>query len=316
MTSSIWLPQRQLLERTWGPDPADTAIRPRHADGFPGRVSLPGVPRGFRRGPVGPESTRQPCTHPWSDTAAGARRHHDRPRAMRGDRSDGIHRRAPRPTSGGGGPRRALRRARPREDARHPVGAAGGDRRGRRPRRGVDAPRLRGRRRPVLPRALALRARLRRGRPPRRADQRAGRPRGRRVADRLPRRHAPRGRRALRAPRVARRGRRDLPALGRPDRHPAGGGDPRVGVGELRDAALPHRAPARDAHAVVGAPPRPAHRHPRRPALPGQGGDAAARDQPDVRHRRPRRPDLPGDDGGLRRGGASCRDGRCCRSRC
>ena len=37
MTSSIWLSQRQLLERTWGPDPADTAIRPRHADGSPGR---------------------------------------------------------------------------------------------------------------------------------------------------------------------------------------------------------------------------------------------------------------------------------------
>ena len=45
----IWLPQRQPLERTWGPDPAETAIRPRHAEDPPAgchSLECPGVSGG------------------------------------------------------------------------------------------------------------------------------------------------------------------------------------------------------------------------------------------------------------------------------
>ena len=309
MTSSIWLPQRQLLERTWGPDPADTAIRPRHADGSPGRVSLPGVPGGFRRGPVGPEShggrprTRGPTLRPGR---AGTTI--DLVRCVVTGATGYIGGRlAPRLAAEGHDVRCVVRDPAKMRDApwAQQVEIVAGDvldeESMRRACEGAD----------VLyylvhslsehgfaavdRRAALISAQAAREAGVSRIVYLGGmHPEGVELSEHLASR-AEVGETFLRS--------------GVPTVDPAGGGDPRVGVGELRDAALPHRAPAGDAHAVVGAPPRPAHRHPRRPALPGRGGDAAARDQPDVRHRRPRRPDLPGDDGGLRRGrGAAATD--------
>ena len=76
---------------------------------------------------------------------------------------------------------------------------------------------------------------------------------------------------------VARRGRAGAARLGRAGRRVPGRRHHRLGVGQLRDAALPHRAAAGDDHADVGAAADPAHRHPRRPALPRRGGRPARR---------------------------------------
>ena len=65
-----------------------------------------------------------------------------------------------------------------------------------------------------------------------------------------------------------------LRELGRPDGRAARGGHHRLRLGELRDAALPHRAAAGHDHAAVGAPADAADRDPRRPALPRGGGVA------------------------------------------
>jgi uncharacterized protein YbjT (DUF2867 family) len=67
------------------------------------------------------------------------------------------------------------------------------------------------------------------------------------------------------------------------------GSDHRVGVGVVRDAALPHRAVARHGHAPVGEHPDPADRHPGRAALPGRERHAPPGRQPRLRHRRPGR---------------------------
>ena len=50
-----------------------------------------------------------------------------------------------------------------------------------------------------------------------------------------------------------------------------------LGLGLVRDAALPDRAAAGDGHAALGAQPDPADRRPRRAALPGRLRDAAGR---------------------------------------
>ena len=61
----------------------------------------------------------------------------------------------------------------------------------------------------------------------------------------------------------------DAPArLRRADGRAARRGDHRLGVGVVRDAALPHRAAAGDGHAALGRHPHPADRHPGRAALP------------------------------------------------
>ena len=175
--------------------------------------------------------------------------------------------------------------------------------------------RLHGRRRRLLPRALAGRARLRGDRPPRRHDHGSRCPRGRRPAHRLPGRPAP-GRAAVVAPGQPPRGRRDPAAQRRPDGRAAGRRRARLRISELRDAALPHRAAARDGHAALGRHPHPADRRSRRAALPRRRRATARRRQPDVRHRRPRSAHVPGDDGPLRQGRATCRRAACCRCRC
>ena len=85
--------------------------------------------------------------------------------------------------------------------------------------------------------------------------------------DRLPQRAAP-PRRAVRAPRLPRRGRRDLPRRPRAGRGAAGRGRARRRLGVLRHAAPPHRAAARHGRAQVGRQPHPADRGRRRRALP------------------------------------------------
>ncbi len=75
----------------------------------------------------------------------------------------------------------------------------------------------------------------------------------RRRADRLPRRAAPRGGGALPPPRLPRRGRRDLPVLGRPDGGAAGRRRPRGRLRVLRHAALPHDPAAGDDRARSGS---------------------------------------------------------------
>ena len=199
-----------------------------------------------RPGP-GPSRRRLP-------RCAGARQRRRCGGAMRGHGCDRLHRRAARPTTRGGGPHGALRAAHPREGEGHPVGAAGRRRGGARRRPGPrgDARGLRGRRRPVLPGPLALRGRLRRGRPARGADHRPRPPARRGASDRLPRAAStPRG---SSSPSTSPRGPRsaNLPPLRGPDGGPAGGDHPRVRVRELRAAALPHRAAAGDADAVAG----------------------------------------------------------------
>ena len=102
-----------------------------------------------------------------------------------------------------------------------------------------------------------------------------------------------------RCPRTCARGSRSgrgAAGLRRADRRAARGRDHRLRIGVLRDAALPHRAAARDDHAPLGAQRDPADRHPRRAALPRRRHRPAARRQPHVRHRRPGSPDVPGDD--------------------
>ena len=54
------------------------------------------------------------------------------------------------------------------------------------------------------------------------------------------------------------------------DRRAAGRRGHRLGLGVVRDAALPDRAAAGDGHAALGAQPDPADRRPRRAALPGR----------------------------------------------
>ena len=81
----------------------------------------------------------------------------------------------------------------------------------------------------------------------------------------------------------------------------------RLGIGQLRDAALPRRGAPRDGHAPLGAQPLPADRHPRRARLPRRltghrrRGEHGARPA-GARDRRARRPHLPRDDADLRRG--------------
>ena len=74
---------------------------------------------------------------------------------------------------------------------------------------------------------------------------------------------------ALRAPRLAPRG----GERARLSRHPgdgvARGHDHRLGLGVVRDPALPRGAPARDGHAALGEHEVPADRDPERAALPG-----------------------------------------------
>ena len=119
---------------------------------------------------------------------------------------------------------------------------------------------LQGCRRRLLPRALddrgGRRATPTRDRrlaaPSRDAAARAGR-----RADRLPRRSRRDGRGSQRAPRLAPRGR----AGARLDPVPVtvlrAADDHRLGLGLLRDPALPRRAPAGDGHAALGAAPSP-----------------------------------------------------------
>ena len=64
---------------------------------------------------------------------------------------------------------------------------------------------------------------------------------------------------------------------GVPDRRAARRRRPRVGLGVVRDAALPHRAAAGDGHAALGAQPDPADRRPGRAALPRRLRDPAGR---------------------------------------
>ena len=134
--------------------------------------------------------------------------------------------------------------------------------------RGRRAPRLRGRRRRLLPRPLAGRAATSR-------RSTAARPRS---SPRPPATAACAGSStsaactptatALGAPARRARGRRDPARQRRADRRAAGRRHPRLRVGVVRDAALPHRAAAGDGHAAVGRQPDPADRHPRRAALP------------------------------------------------
>ncbi len=99
----------------------------------------------------------------------------------------------------------------------------------------------------------------------------------------------------------ARRSARSCSASGVPDRRPQRGDHHRLRVGQLRDAALPHRAAPRHGHAPLGAQPDPADRRPRRAALPHpRRATVDRRGQPRLRHRRPGRADLPGDDAPLR----------------
>ena len=88
------------------------------------------------------------------------------------------------------------------------------------------------------------------------------------------------------------------------------------GLRVVRDDALPHRAPAGDDRPALGGEPHPAHRHPRRAALPRRLRRDARRGQPRVRHRRPGRPDLPRHDAALRRRGRACTDGSSSASPC
>ncbi len=159
-----------------------------------------------------------------------------------------------------------------------------------------------GRRRRVLPRALAVQGRLRRDRPAGRRGHRRGRARRRRgrivylgglrpaetdgeLSDHLS---------------FAGPGRRRVPALRGPGRGPAGRRDPGRGFGQLRDAALPDRATARDGDAALGRHARAADRRARRPALPRRRRRLCPRGEPHVRPRRARRPDLPSDDAAVR----------------
>ena len=65
---------------------------------------------------------------------------------------------------------------------------------------------------------------------------------------------------------------------------------------------LTERLPAMTV-AALGGEPHPAHRDPRRAALPGRLRGDARRREPRVRHRRPRRPHLPRHDAAVRGGG-------------
>ena len=103
------------------------------------------------------------------------------------------------------------------------------------------------------------------------------------------------------APALPRGGRRHPAGQRRADGRAAGRGDHRQRIGVVRDAPLPHRAPAGHGHPPVGGHPHPADRRPRRAALPGRQRHAAGRRQPPLRHRRPRRAHLRGDDAPVRR---------------
>ena len=111
-------------------------------------------------------------------------------------------------------------------------------------------------------------------------------------------------------------GRRRPARLGRADGGAAGRRRHRLGVGVLRDAALPHRAAAGHGDAEVGAHQDPADRDPGRAALPRRLRRPARRRQPTLRHRRTGRADVLRDDAALRRRSPACRSAACCRCRC
>ena len=148
-------------------------------------------------------------------------------------------------------------------------------RRGRRGRRSTPASLRAGarrRRRRLLPAALAsarggdfARDRPRHGARLRQAAAAAGVGR-----HRLPRRPGPRRRRSCPRTCGSRRevGRHPARPRGVPTTVLRAGRDHRLGLGVVRDAALPHRAAARDDHAALGPQPDPADRGPRRAALP------------------------------------------------
>ena len=167
-----------------------------------------------------------------------------------------------------------------------PVGSDGRRRRCRVPRaqhrrrRGLGGARTRTRR--ELPR----RGRTRRCRP-HRVPRRAGR-----------RRHG-----AERAPRESSRGRPRAGGRAGRVRGAACGGDHRLGLGQLRDAALPHRGAPGDGHPTMGAHRVPADRDPRRAAVPGRRRRAPGADRWRARDRWPRRPLVRRHDGDVRRSG-------------
>ena len=143
--------------------------------------------------------------------------------------------------------------------------------------------------------------------------RRRGRPRPHRV----PRRARPRRRPdAVPPPAEPPRGR---PGAGRGagagDRA-AGRGHHRLGLGQLRDAALPRRGPAGDGHAALGAT-TGASRSPSATCSPTSSARSTStrptRDRSaGARGRRPRRPHLPRDDAHLRRGGRPAEAARSC----
>ncbi len=194
-----------------------------------------------------------------------------------GHRRHGLHRRAARARAAGRRLERARARAHPPQAARPPVGRPhrGGRGRRRRHRRGDGG--AAGHRRRLLPRAQPRhRPPLRAARPgagPQLRARRASRPR---QAAGLPRRPLPRRRRPVAPPGLAQGGRGDPARLRRADGGAAGRGDHRVGLGVVRDAALPHRAAPGDDHTALGRQPDPADRRARRPALP-RGRRAACR---------------------------------------
>ena len=83
----------------------------------------------------------------------------------------------------------------------------------------------------------------------------------------------------------------------------------RLGLGQLRDAPLPHRAPSGDDHADVGAPEDPAHLHPRRPPLPRCGGGPSVDGQQAAGDRRSGGAHLPADDAAVRSRGRTATSG-------
>ncbi|OLL80972.1 putative integral membrane protein [Pseudonocardia sp. Ae168_Ps1] len=259
-----------------------------------------------------------PATAPpvMRDPAVRAHRWHDRRRALSRHGIDRLHRRAPRAPAA-----RARSRGRPDpgpsvrsgagsvpgpepgQAGRRALGGRRRDRPGGPARSGERACRVHRRRRRLLPRALAVRHRLRRHRPAGGADPRRGCTRGRGEADRLPGRPTPRRRsgRAVGAPGVPGGGGGDPAAVRGADGRPAGRSDPRVRLGELRDAAPPDRAAAGDGHPPLGPQPHPADRGAGRAALPDPGRGDPGGAEPDLRHRRSGRPVLHRDDAPLRR---------------
>ncbi len=180
---------------------------------------------------------------------------------------------------------------------------AGRDRPRRRRRPRGRRRRLRRGRRRLLPDPRPRqRAAVRGDRPAHRPGDGAGGEGGRRRPAGLPRRARARGRGAVAAPALAGGGRRDPAGFGGAHRRAARRRRPRVRLGLVRDAPLPHRAAAGHGHAAVGAQPDPADRRPGRAPLPGRLRDPAVLGAPLLRRRRPRRHELRRDDAAVRRG--------------